>query len=261
MLGSPGQSNYAAANAFLDALAHERRRSGRPALSINWGPFDEAGLAARANSIDRLAMRGMSSMPLSDGCTVLAHLMKATRPPVQVGVLPLNLRQWREFYPKDASSPFFSALGEGAEKRERGASSLREHLAALDVSRRLVTMEEAVRGELAKVLRTAPENIDRHTVFTNMGLDSLLALEVRNRLEQMSGLSLPTTLLWKHASLAPLSQHLLERLFADRGDNTGQESDRQATAGPNVEDGLEQLSQSELASLLADELSDGRGAG
>jgi acyl transferase domain-containing protein/NADPH:quinone reductase-like Zn-dependent oxidoreductase/SAM-dependent methyltransferase/acyl carrier protein len=97
LLGSPGQGNYAAANAFLDAVAHYRRREGLPALSINWGPWADVGLAAaQTNRGERLAFGGVGSIDPARGMAILGRLLDGQR--TQTGVLPLNLRQWRQSY-------------------------------------------------------------------------------------------------------------------------------------------------------------------
>src|SRR5207237_295731 len=109
LLGSPGQGNYAAANAFLDALAHHRRNQGLPALSIDWGAFSEVGLAvAQENRGVRLRSRGMRSLTPSEGLSVLRRLLEGGR--VQTAVVPLDVMQWLEFYPAAASSRMLSHL-------------------------------------------------------------------------------------------------------------------------------------------------------
>jgi NAD(P)-dependent dehydrogenase (short-subunit alcohol dehydrogenase family) len=109
MLGTPGQGNYAAANSFLDALAHHRRAQGKPALSINWGAWLDVGLAAaESNRGERLALRGMSGITPEQGVEALGQLLDSQS--VQTGVMALNLRQWRQSYPKIAGSPLFVSL-------------------------------------------------------------------------------------------------------------------------------------------------------
>src|SRR5436853_7576184 len=134
MIGSPGQANYAAANAFLDTLAHYRRACGLPAVSINWGPWAEVGLAAaQANLGERMGYRGMGSMTPPQGLAALGRLLQ--REVAQAAVLPLNLRQWRQYYPKMAASPLFSHLAQEQDRLSAARttkSSLHEALLAAE---------------------------------------------------------------------------------------------------------------------------------
>ncbi|HKB49178.1 MAG TPA: SDR family oxidoreductase, partial [Ktedonobacterales bacterium] len=115
LLGSPGQAHYAAANAFLDALAHQRRAVGLPALSINWGPWAEVGLAAsQRNRGQRLALQGIGSLTRAQGLQALSFLLGQPAP--QVAVVAFNLRQWREFHLPTADTPLLSELA----RDERG---------------------------------------------------------------------------------------------------------------------------------------------
>jgi hypothetical protein len=195
LLGSPGQGNYAAANAFLDALAHYRRTQGRPALSINWGPWADVGLAAaRPEHADRLATRGMSSLQPDEALDVLGRLLTSEH--AQVGVLPLDVRQWCQSYPQLTRAPFFAHLLKnnpiGPSSRP-AHNSIRASLAATDPDHRLRALEDFVCDQLAHVLRLHPTQINKQTLLGAVGLDSLMLLELRHRLEDQLELRLPTT--------------------------------------------------------------------
>ncbi len=114
ILGPPGQGNYAAANTFLDALAHARAAHDLPAMSIQWGTFSEVGLAAAPeNRGQRLAHRGIDSFTPEEGTEILSRLIR--RPWGDIGLLRMSVRQWVEFYPRAASAPFLSGLRQAEE--------------------------------------------------------------------------------------------------------------------------------------------------
>lgn len=213
-LGSPGQGNYAAANAFLDGLAHYRRAQGLPALAINWGPWADVGLAAaQANRGERIAYRGMKSMTPAEGLAALERLIRAN--PVQANVLPFNLRQWLQYYPKAAASSLFRRLVEELDQsasEQPAQTRLRPLLEEAPPEQRLAIMETHIAKLVQQVLRIPTSALDSQTPLGSMGLDSLMALELRNLLEDSVGLSFPVTLIWNHQSIAALSSHLIERM-------------------------------------------------
>ncbi|HYO60253.1 non-ribosomal peptide synthetase/type I polyketide synthase [Archangium sp.] len=213
LFGAPGQGNYVAANAFLDALAHHRRVLGLPGLSINWGPFSEVGLAAaQANRGARLAQRGSDSLTPTEGNAILGRLLDGDV--TQMTVMPLELRKWVEFYPRARSSPWLSELvpaSPGAGSGEARNVALLETLRTATRQEARVHLERFVREQLARVLRLDSARIDREAPLQSFGLDSLMGLELRNRLESGLGLSLPVSLIWRHPTLAALCEHLLSR--------------------------------------------------
>ncbi|AKT40598.1 type I polyketide synthase [Chondromyces crocatus] len=214
LLGSPGQSNYAAANTFLDALAHHRRARGLPALSVDWGAFSEVGLAAaQDNRGTRLAARGMRSFTPEEGLEALQRLLDAERS--QAGVVPLDVRQWVEFYPAAASSPMLSRLlAETSSRTSRTAQGvpLTERLARAAPAERPVVLQAFVREEAARVLRIPEARFDTSAPLTSLGMDSLMGLELRNRLEAGLGFRMPATLLWTYPTVVALSDHLTSQL-------------------------------------------------
>jgi NADPH:quinone reductase-like Zn-dependent oxidoreductase/acyl carrier protein len=211
LFGAPGQGNYVAANAFLDALAHHRRALGLPGLSINWGPFSEVGLAAaQANRGARLAQRGSDSLTPAEGNALLGRLLDGEV--TQMAVMPLELRKWVEFYPRARSSPWLAELvpaGSGAESGGARDVALLETLRTATRQEAREALERFVREQLARVLRLDSARIDPEAPLQSFGLDSLMGLELRNRLESGLGLSLPVSLIWKHPTLAALCEHLL----------------------------------------------------
>ncbi|AKT41311.1 type I polyketide synthase [Chondromyces crocatus] len=217
VLGSPGQSNYAAANAFLDALAHERRAMGLPAQSFDWGPWAEVGLAAQQdNRGARLEAEGMGSISPRLGLEALRRLLHED--PVQPVIVPLNLERWRESQPGIANRPLLSALLAATvaqTPRERSEGSLRQELRKMHVDERSARMEVHLREQVARTLRASPTQIRSDLPLHRMGVDSLMAMELKKRIEAELGVTVPVVKLLKGPSLAELAGQLLELVAAE----------------------------------------------
>ena len=213
LIGSPGQGNYAAANVFLDALAHERHAMGLPATSIQWGPFSEVGMAAaQDNRGQRAASRGVESLSPAEGVEALGRMITQPRP--EVAVLRIDVRRFEEFYPQTASNPFWAeARAERASTgRDEKVPHARVALEGVPPAERRGFLERYIVEQLGRVLRLPADRIGKDTPFRNLGVDSLMSLEMRNRLESDLGLKLPSTLLFTYADTVSLAEHLLGRL-------------------------------------------------
>lgn len=247
LLGLAGQANYAAGNAWLDALAHARRAGGLPALSVNWGPWAEVGLAAaEAGRGARLAAQGLGSILPQEGLAALGRLLDEGL--TQATVMRFDAPAWRASQGRQEA--LLVALGAAAPVEQGAGVDLHTALLALEPGRRRrELLEAAARAQLAQVLRIAPERIDRQRSLKSMGLDSLMALELRNRLEAATGLTLSATLAWNYPTITALAEHLAERM--------GLELEAPVAAEPEQtlsEPALEQLADAEVVSLLDDEL-------
>ncbi len=211
LVGSPGQANYAAANAFVDALAVARRRLGLPATSIQWGPFSTLGMAAaRENRGSRLHSHGLDSLTPDEGALAFSRCLQGC-PPV-VAVMRFSVRRWLESYPQAASSPFWAELRKETVKVTASATNLRQEIAAMPPDQQLAKVAKFVIEQLGRVIRMDAARIDPSASFTSVGVDSLTSLELRNRLEASLGLKLPPTLLFTYANPTALAQHLLRQL-------------------------------------------------
>ncbi|XXY19856.1 type I polyketide synthase [Sorangium sp. So ce216] len=251
LVGSPGQGNYAAGNAFMDALAHHRRAVGLHALSIAWGPFSEVGLAAaQQNRGERLSYRGMKSITPEQGLEILERLLSENV--AHVGVMRLDVRQWLEFYPSAARSSFWSALRQEARRSsEKGpqGSQLRDTLSNAEPERRAELLERHLGEQLGRVLRLDPSRVDRLAAFGSFGLDSLMSLEVRNHLEASLGMKLSATLLFTYPNLAALSEYLLDKL--ELSDSSPDESQtREDEVRNELSENVERLDEDELLAFF-----------
>jgi acyl transferase domain-containing protein/acyl carrier protein len=208
LVGSPGQSNYASANAYLDALAHHRRALGLPGLSINWGAWDEEGMAANAQVHDRMAAHGVSAIDPQEGAHLLMRLLDLKLP--QIGVIPIDwskfLRQFGRNIP-----PLFSALVPSG--TAAGNTTFLDRFNATPLPDKESTLRRYLREELARVLRFEPGSVTARERFFDVGMDSLTALEFRNRLEADLETALPATLAFDYPSLEALGNHLAESLL------------------------------------------------
>ncbi len=214
LVGNAGQAAYAAGNAFLDALAVARRRRGRPGLSVQWGPFADIGLAsADANRGARLAERGMGSFTAPEAWRALTSFLRGDE--AVVGYVPLDLRQWFDAYPETAAQKTWQMLrqlAQGGTPTTTG-NAFRAELETSQPAGRHDLAETKVRELASRVLRLDAKRIDSETPFKALGLDSLMGLELRNRLEAAFGLKLSPTLLWTYGSSRVLAGVLCERVF------------------------------------------------
>jgi myxalamid-type polyketide synthase MxaB len=187
LIGPPGQGNYAAANAFLDALSHHRQALGLPALSINWGPWGQVGMVTALSSRDRrrLIDQGMSFIPPAQGVQVMAQLLNRASP--QVAVLPIDWARYCRFFPAALELPLLTHLVQQAESPADADTRQKLTLQAVldaDPSERQQLVETSLREMVARVLRLPADGVDVRQPLNDLGLDSLMALELFNRIEK-----------------------------------------------------------------------------
>jgi NADPH:quinone reductase-like Zn-dependent oxidoreductase/acyl carrier protein len=211
--GSAGQGSYCAANAFLDALAHYRQSLRLPALSINWGPWAEVGRAA-ADSTIKYTFRGIESMPVERALHALGKALSQQRQG-QISVVPVNVRRWRQINPRAAESPLLESLAQEQESAAHNVdSAFRKAMLALnsDAQRRSF-LEAHLIAQIASVLRISPTAVDRDTPLSALGLESLMAFELHNRLQDSLRVSLSATFIWGgHSNIAELADHLAKKM-------------------------------------------------
>ncbi|GAA3219253.1 SDR family NAD(P)-dependent oxidoreductase [Actinocorallia longicatena] len=219
VLGGAGQGNYAAANAFLDALAEYRHARGLPATSIAWGLWEqEDGMAGRLNAAERARMRRAGLPPLSTelGLRLFDLARAGDRPSVvAVPIDPAALRAQPE------PPALFRALVRPArpvagKKSPGGAERVRDLLAGRPAAEQSRLLLELVRTEVASVLGHAnPDDIRPEQSFSDLGFDSLAAVELRNRLNTRTGQRLPATLVFDYPAPRALTGFLLTRLTGE----------------------------------------------
>ncbi|WP_437592933.1 type I polyketide synthase [Sorangium sp. So ce1000] len=209
VLGGAGQANYAAANAFLDALAHHRRARGLPALALDWGYWAErSAMTAHLSDADlrRMARGGVLPLPSAEALALFDAALLRPDPALVCARFDLAALASRP----DAAPPMLRALAGTKTSRPLAssapsASSLEQRLASLSPGDRERALLDLVRSEIATVLGIrSPSNLDINRPLRELGLDSLMALELRNRLGTATGLRLQTTLLFDYPTIAGL---------------------------------------------------------
>ncbi|WP_413809411.1 type I polyketide synthase [Streptomyces sp. OE57] len=224
VFGTPGQGNYAAANAFLDALAAHRRAEGLPALSLAWGPWAGAGMAGGLDEADIGRMRRAGLPPLSpaEGLALLdAALTTDEVAPVPMRVDAVALRAQAA---AGALAPLLRGLVRVPVRRAvdtaaGGGSALAERLAGLSAAEQDRLLLDLVRTQVAAVLGYAgPQAVEEGRAFKDLGFDSLTAVELRNLLREATGLRLPPTLVFDYPTSTALAGHLREEIVGDPAD-------------------------------------------
>ena len=215
LLGSPGQASHIAANSYLDALAHHRRNIGLPAQCINWGPWSQIGSASQESTHRQLQARGIDGISPAQGIKALELLIQ--RPDLtQVGVVPIDWSRMRATIP--AIDPLLSSLLTNPTK-EQGRSTNQpetewtQALLGLPQHERLNKLSELLRSELGKVLGYSSANPPSTEIgFFDLGMDSLMSVELKSRLSRKLGIDISPTLIFKHPNISALAPQLLARI-------------------------------------------------
>ncbi len=207
LLGSPGQANYAAANAFLGALARHRRALGLPATTIDWGPWAGAGMAAETTG-SAAERRGIRPLAPERALRAVESLL-GDGAPVETAVVDAD---WAALAARfGGSRPVLADLL--APRAEAPAGWLRAELERAPAGERERLLARHLCSAAAEVLGVAePAALDERRGFAEMGMDSLMALTLRNRLQEALARPLPSTLLFNYATVEALARHLLADL-------------------------------------------------
>ena len=223
-------------------------------MSIQWGAFAEVGLAAASdNRGGRFASRGIASFNPADGNELFGRSIASPRP--ELSYMHLDVRQWVEFYPQMAGAPFIAAFArEGGKTEASQGRNLRDDLERLTPMQRLERLESHLAEQVGKVLRLDPGKINRNAPFTNLGIDSLMSLELRNRMEASLGMKLSATLLFTYSTTATLAAYLGGQMFPVQKSGDIYDITTAATTKPPNESHLPHESPEGLAAADAPDL-------
>lgn len=218
LLGSPGQGAHVAANSYLDALAGYRQSLGLPAQALNWGPWADIGAAADADTQARMRERGIDGIPAAAGMRCFADLARR-RQLAQAGVVAVR---WRDFFRSGAEhDAFFEFFQASAATYPEGADQSAPinpewaRLRSLPPRRRQRVLVHLLRDEVAAVLGSAPgARPDPVLGFFDMGMDSLMTVELRNRLARQSGVTLNASAVFEYPNIEALAGYLANDAFA-----------------------------------------------
>ncbi|MDR7303662.1 type I polyketide synthase [Haloactinomyces albus] len=213
-LGNPGQANYAAANTFLDALAHHRHTHGLPATSLAWGLWTESSTLTeglRTHDITRIRRSGLTPLTNHDGLTLFDTALHHNQPTYLA--TQLNTTALQHQHDTRTLPPILSNLVRTNPHTASNPRTLTEQLAELDPTAQHELLRTTLQTHIAAVLALPdPNTIDTNQAFKNMGFDSVTAVELRNRLNTATGLRLPATLIFDHPTLTALANHIRTEL-------------------------------------------------
>jgi acyl transferase domain-containing protein/NAD(P)-dependent dehydrogenase (short-subunit alcohol dehydrogenase family)/acyl carrier protein len=257
ILGSAGQGNYAAANSFLDAFACYRQSKGLPAVSVNWGSWKNLGMTARLDPRDQLRFekQGIDGITPEQGMKALELLLEN---PSMAEASVLSIR-W-DAYLRSNSSQFFSEIA-GEHKMQAGAkpkheSAFLEELNHLPAARQQQVLRTFLRDQARLVLGLdSTESIDLNQPLRELGLDSLIAVELRNLLGTNLKAELPATLLFDYPTINVLANYLFSEVLYKRNGGPSSTTSKPGTQIIETTDiNIEELSDAEAEALLLAEL-------
>ena len=241
LLGSAGQANYCAGNAFLDALAHARRSQGLPAIAINWSAWQDTGLASDTKITNSLKQKGIGAIEPDKAIAILEQLLLDS--PVQIGVIPIDWQVWRS---DRFVTPFYQNLVDRVSVR----TNLKQQLIDADASQRLELAIAQISQQVGNILGIEnTSQIDLDSGFSELGLDSLGSVELRNKIQSSYDLKLSATAIFDYSNIKALANHLLKLIANTIPETTDNETDPILTE-------LETITDEEAEALLLDELKD-----
>ncbi|ARV59085.1 polyketide synthase [Nostocales cyanobacterium HT-58-2] len=224
VLGALGQGNYAAANAFMDALCHHRHALGLPGVSINWGPWATSGMATRldANLQSRWDAMGFGMISPSQGMHLFANLLNGKAP--QVGAMPIN---WSKYTVESTFLTDFHKPKEQKKEQEKTSLNFLETVKAAEKDQRQALLVAHVQSQVSKVLGYQKERVFSVSEgFFDLGMSSLTSVELRNNLQNSLGCRLPATLTFDYPTVKKLVDYLMAEFLeeADEDEELSEQS-------------------------------------
>ncbi len=220
LLGSPMMGGYSAANVFLDTLAHHRRAMGLPALSVNWGTWEQAGMATRFQTEQESKRHGRTGATKGIGTLSNQEALEAMElfldeGDIQVGVMPIDWKEWRRSYGDMAIAPYLSLLvsGEGSTSPAKSADvETRERILATNAGNRSTLVQDYLKQVIARILKVPIDSVEPQKPISAMGFDSLMSIELKNQIDVDLGVSVAMAQLIQGPTPAELTEWITELL-------------------------------------------------
>jgi acyl carrier protein len=213
LFGNPAQGNYSAANAFLDALTHYRRAIGLPALTINWGVLGGQGYVARNERVaEFLARQGTAALSPREVISILDSTLKSGD--AQLASIRVDWAKWRQFFRAMQENPFLEPIFASLEGAAAGpeTNDWRAKIESASAQERPAVIARAVRAIVGGVLRVKPETLRDEQPLTDLGLDSLMGVEIEASLEAAVGVALPPTSLMRARTIGQIAVVICDHL-------------------------------------------------
>ena len=250
IFGNPAQGNYAAANAFLDSLAHHRRALGLPALTMNWGVLGGEGYVARNQRVGEfLARQGTTAISPGEVVSILDSSLAARN--TQVAAIRVDWAKWQQFFRGMQENPLLGRILSAIESQEGGGatSDWRVKIESAAPEAREPIIAAAVREVVGSVLRVKPGSLRDDQPLTDLGLDSLMGVEIENSLEATTGVALPPASLMRARTIGQIATLIASHMGGKSGAPAAP-APVPVSAAASEEVDLEALSDEELEGLL-----------
>ncbi|UOM34001.1 type I polyketide synthase [Acuticoccus sp. I52.16.1] len=228
-LGNPGQANYVAANAYLEAIARRRRARGQAGLTIAWGAIADAGVFARSLETSDLLRRklGRHAITAGDGLAVLKRFLDEGAMTSGPAVRLIGQVDWATARKEliIARSPAFEDLADAADADgdDAGSLDLAERIAGLSPSEAVAEVTRLLAVEISRILKMPASEVDPHKPLTTLGMDSLMGVELRMSAEQKLGVDIPLMSLTAGATLADIAKKVVHRTTGEEASDEDQD--------------------------------------
>lgn len=254
VFGNSAQANYASANAFLDSLAHHRAAMGLPALVINWGALGGEGYVARNERVAEYLARS-GTTPLSPNEVVFLLESFLNSGVTQAMALRVDWSKWRQSFRGSQESPLLEriyAAGVEGPEASGAKSDWRLKIESAAPEDRTEIIGQAVRDVVGSVLRVKPEGLRADQPLTDLGLDSLMAVEIENSIESSIGVALPPASLMRARTIGQIAALIAEHMGGTAAASPSKATVLPAESAPTDEVDLEALSDDEIDRLLGE---------
>jgi acyl transferase domain-containing protein/surfactin synthase thioesterase subunit len=201
LIGLSGQGSYVAANAFLDTLAHNRRRMGLPGMSINWGVMKDVGMVANEAELEKYARaEGFEPVTMQDAMEVFHAIYDSEH--TQIGIVKIHAESMANYYSELGQTRYFNGLLVKETKTQSKENSFLESFGTLNtIEDKIAALEQLVTQHVSKIVKTPVARIKSTMTFKSMGVDSLMAIQLRNLLEKSLTIKLSVAMFWAHPSI------------------------------------------------------------
>ncbi|MGH8092923.1 MAG: SDR family NAD(P)-dependent oxidoreductase [Chthoniobacterales bacterium] len=257
IFGNPAQGNYAAANTFLDSLAHHRHALGLPALTMNWGVLGGEGYVARNERVaEFLAKQGISALSPGEVVSIVESSLRAGS--AQVAAIRVDWAKWKTFFRGMQGNPLLERIFAAVEGHESSgpSSDWRNRIESAAAGEKETVIAQAVREVVGSVLRVKPDTLRDDQPLTDLGLDSLMGVEIENSLEAAVGVALPPTSLMRARTIGQIASLIAGNIGVAAPATTAPVASPLPPAEPlesQPEVDLEALSSEQIDRLLGDE--------